>query len=130
MTRWAGARHTAHCQCTACCIEYSLTLQDGSSYYKIHHNCESVSLVGTSVSLLRATICDSALRCADCVFGGHKSDFDGNSKISSYNLAVFPSVYGSKCFGELQFVPPPGFAEGCVSVPSNTQTTISIMLEV
>ena len=47
-----------------------LPLSDGSSYYKIHHNY--------------------------CVFGGHKSDFDGNSKISSYNLAVFPSVYGSK----------------------------------
>eukprot|EP01049_Picozoa_sp_SAG25_P014522 SAG25_NODE_2595_length_1507_cov_1.159091_2_plen_175_part_00 len=59
---------------------------DGSSDYHIHHNY--------------------------CVYGGHKSDFDGNSKISSYNLAVFPSVYGSKCFGELQFVPPHGFAEG------------------
>lgn len=59
---------------------------DGSSYYDIHHNY--------------------------CVYGGHKSDFDGNSKISSFNLHVYPSVYGSKCFGELQYMPPKGYAEG------------------
>eukprot|EP01043_Picozoa_sp_COSAG02_P027396 COSAG02_NODE_1615_length_11668_cov_6.226294_1_plen_111_part_10 len=57
---------------------------DGSSYYDIHHNY--------------------------CVYGGHKSDFDGNSKISSFNLHVYPSVYGSKCFGELQYMPPKGYA--------------------
>ena len=39
-------------------------------------------------------------------------DFDGNSKISSFNLHVYPSVYGSKCFGELQYMPPKGYAEG------------------
>jgi hypothetical protein len=46
------------------------------------------------------------------VYGGHKSDFDGNSKVSSFNLHVYPSVYGSKCFGELQYMPPKGYAEG------------------
>lgn len=54
---------------------------------------------------------------------GHKSDFDGNSKISSFNLHVYPSVYGSKCFGELQYMPPKGYAEGyhdntCVLPPA------------
>ena len=60
---------------------------DGSSYYQIHHNF--------------------------CVFGGHKSDFDGNSKISSFNLHAYPSVYGAKCLGILaQLLPPKGYAEG------------------
>lgn len=60
---------------------------DGSSYYAIHHNF--------------------------CVFGGHKSDFDGNSKVSSFNLHVYPSVYGTRClFIGAQVLPPKGYAEG------------------
>lgn len=43
---------------------------DGSSYYNIHHNF--------------------------CVYGGHKSDFDGNSKVSRNNIHVYPSVYSSQ----------------------------------
>merc|ERR1712194_866895 len=59
---------------------------DGSSYYDIHHNF--------------------------CVFGGHKSDFDGNSKISRSNLHIYPQVYGSTClFIEAQNLPPQGYAE-------------------
>ena len=46
------------------------------------------------------------------MYGGHKSDFDGNSKVSSFNLHVYPSVYGVKCVGELQAFPRDGFAEG------------------
>ena len=47
------------------------------------------------------------------VYGGHKSDFDGNSKISSFNIHAFPSVYGAKCLGILaQLLPPKGYAEG------------------
>ena len=61
---------------------------DGSSYYQIHHNF--------------------------CVYGGHKSDFDGNRKVSSYNLAVYPSVYGVRCVAILQSLPPKGYAEGYV----------------
>ena len=59
---------------------------DGSSYYDIHHNF--------------------------CLYGGHKSDFDGHSKISSHNLHIYPSVYGSTCVGELQGSLPAGYAEG------------------
>lgn len=60
---------------------------DGSSYYAIHHNF--------------------------CVYGGHKSDFDGNSKVSSFNIHAYPSVYGAKCAGILaQNLPPKGYAEG------------------
>jgi len=59
---------------------------DGSSYYDIHHNF--------------------------CVFGGHKSDFDGNMKFSRYNIHAYPSVYGDKCLGILaQNLPPKGYAE-------------------
>ena len=49
---------------------------DGTSYYRIHANV--------------------------CFYGGHKSDFDGHSKISSANLHIHPSVYGVKCVRELQ----------------------------
>ena len=59
---------------------------DGSSYYRIHGNV--------------------------CVYGGHKSDFDGHSKLSFGNLHIFPSVYGVKCVGELQAMPKKGYAEG------------------
>ena len=59
---------------------------DGSSYYRIYRNF--------------------------CVYGGHKSDFDGHSKLSYENLHVYPSVYGLKCVGELQAFPRDGFAEG------------------
>jgi hypothetical protein len=59
---------------------------DGTSYYKIHHNV--------------------------CYYGGHKSDFDGHDKLSYENLHIHPSVYGSKCVGELQAMPPKGYAEG------------------
>ena len=33
------------------------------------------------------------------VFGGHKSDFNGHSKLSWGNINVYPSVYGTKCVG-------------------------------
>lgn len=33
------------------------------------------------------------------VFGGHKSDFNGHSKLSWNNINVYPSVYGTKCVG-------------------------------
>ena len=66
-----------------------MLMADGSSYYTIHHNF--------------------------CVYGGHKADFDGHSKISSNNLHVYPSVYGSKCVGMLQRDPPEGYAEGYVN---------------
>jgi len=60
---------------------------DGSSYYDIHHNF--------------------------CVFGGHKSDFDGNNKISRSNLHIYPQVYGSTCLNiGAQNLPPQGYAEG------------------
>jgi len=58
---------------------------DGSSYYKMHHNF--------------------------CPYGGHKTDFDGHSKWSFNNLHVFPSVYGAKCIGILQQLPVQGFPE-------------------
>ena len=47
-----------------------------------------------------------------CFYGGHKSDFDGHSKLSYANLHVHPSVYGVKCIGELQALPRKGYAEG------------------
>ena len=59
---------------------------DGSSYYRIHHNV--------------------------CVYGGHKSDFDGHSKLSYSNLHIYANVYGVKCIGELQALPKQGYAEG------------------
>ena len=49
---------------------------DGTSYYEIRENV--------------------------CFYGGHKSDFDGHGKVSTRNLHVHPSVYGTKCVGELQ----------------------------
>ena len=60
---------------------------DGSSYYAIHHNF--------------------------CVYGGHKCDFDGNNKISSFNVHAYPSVYGTTCVvvGD-QSLPIKGYAEG------------------
>lgn len=59
---------------------------DGSSYYDIHHNF--------------------------CVYGGHKSDFDGNSKYSRFNIHAYASVYGGKCLGILaQVLPPQGYNE-------------------
>lgn len=33
------------------------------------------------------------------VYGGHKSDFNGHSKLSWGNINVYPSVYGTKCVG-------------------------------
>ena len=47
---------------------------DGSSYYDIHHNF--------------------------CVFGGHKQNFDGNSKRGFNNVYAYPQVYGAKCVDE------------------------------
>ena len=59
---------------------------DGSSYYDIHHNF--------------------------CVFGGHKSDFDGNRKISRNNIHAYSSVYGVTCASiGAQLLPPKGYAE-------------------
>ena len=40
-----------------------------------------------------------------CIFrcfvqmAGHKSDFNGHSKLSWGNINVYPSVYGTKCIG-------------------------------
>ena len=34
-----------------------------------------------------------------CVYGGHKSDFDGHSKRSFNNIHAYSNVYGSKCAG-------------------------------
>ena len=50
-----------------------------------------------------------------CVYGGHKSDFDGHSKVSYANLHIYPQVYGVKCVGELQALPIKGYAEGYVN---------------
>ena len=59
---------------------------DGSSYYDIHHNA--------------------------CIFGGHKSDFDGNKKRSFANLHLYPSVYGVTCMSiGAQNLPPKNYAE-------------------
>ena len=72
---------------------------DGSQYYAIHDNF--------------------------CVYGDHKSDFDGNSKHSFNNLHIYPQVYGAKCLGIMaQVLPPKGYAEGyynntCVLQDSN-----------
>jgi len=72
---------------------------DGSSYYKLHHNL--------------------------CVFGGHKSDFDGHSKVSHNNLYIYPTVWHiPACLRELQALPPKGYAEGfynntCVMASQN-----------
>lgn len=47
-----------------------------------------------------------------CVFGGHKSDFDGHSKKSIGNLHVYPFVYMTTCVDiGAQVVPPEGYAE-------------------
>jgi hypothetical protein len=47
-----------------------------------------------------------------CVYGGHKSDFDGHSKRSDNNLHVYSSVYGARCVGVgAQFLPVAGFQE-------------------
>jgi len=69
---------------------------DGSAYYSMHHNF--------------------------CVYGGHKQNFDGHDKHSSFNVYVFPQVYGVKCIDEEMEgedthtsgpngLPPPGYAE-------------------
>jgi len=59
---------------------------DGSSYYDINNNF--------------------------CVYGGHKSDFDGNNKISQNNIHAYPSVYGVTCLNiGAQNLPPKGYAE-------------------
>ena len=69
---------------------------DGSSYYNIHHNF--------------------------CIYGGHKQNFDGHSKHASFNVYVYPQVYGVKCIDEEQQgmdthtsgpdgLPPPAYAE-------------------
>lgn len=59
---------------------------DGSSYYSIHHNF--------------------------CVYGGHKSDFDGHNKTSAFNLHAYANVYGSMCLkmGD-QHIPPAAYPE-------------------
>lgn len=53
-----------------------------------------------SVKLFTASPVHSAWYKIDsnfCVFGGHKSDFDGHSKHSTNNLHIFASVYGVCC---------------------------------
>ena len=60
---------------------------DGSQFYRIHHNF--------------------------CVFGGHKGDFDGHSKLSYQNVHAFPVVYKPSCLNiGVQALPPAGFADG------------------
>ena len=47
-----------------------------------------------------------------CIFGGHKSDFDGHSKWSYDNLHLYASVYGDRCVEiGAQVLPLPGFAD-------------------
>lgn len=64
-----------------------------------------------------------------CVYGGHKSDFDGHSKTSSNNLHIYPQVYGSRCIMiGAQALPPSGYAEQyanntCVLPPVAGQAT-------
>lgn len=59
------------------------------------------------------------------------ADFDGNSKISSYNIHAYPSVYGTRClFVGAQLLPPKGYAEGyhdntCI-LPSANDTYFQI----
>ena len=70
---------------------------DGSAWYKIHDNV--------------------------CLYGGHKSDFDGHSKWSYENLHLYASVYGDRCMLiSAQLLPQPGFPDiyannTCVVVP-------------
>jgi len=80
---------------------------DGSSYYHINNNF--------------------------CVYGGHKSDFDGNAKISDGNIHVYPSVYSSTCVGELQADPPAlPYAEGYINniciLPGKASTYMTLNL--
>ena len=75
-----------------------LDTDDGSSYYEIRENF--------------------------CVYGGHKADFDGHSKVSHHNIHAYPHVYGVACVNELQGLVKAGYAEGytdnvCI-LPSNT----------
>ena len=43
----------------------------------------------------------------------HKSDFDGNSKVSSFNIHAYANVYGARCLDiGAQVLPPKGYAEG------------------
>jgi len=69
----------------------------GSSWYKIHDNA--------------------------CLFGGHKSDFDGHSKWSYDNLHLYANIYGDRCVEiGAQVLPLPGFPDvyannTCVLVP-------------
>ena len=71
---------------------------DGSCWYKIHDNA--------------------------CLYGGHKSDFDGHSKWSYDNLHLYASVYGDRCVEiGAQVLPLPGFPDiyannTCVLVPN------------
>ena len=59
---------------------------DGSAWYKIHDNA--------------------------CLFGGHKSDFDGHSKWSFDNLHLYANVYGDRCVEiGAQVLPLPGFPD-------------------
>ena len=59
-----------------------------------------------------------------CVYGGHKSDFDGHSKWSYDNLHLYASVYGDRCVEiGAQVLPLPGFPDiyannTCVLVPN------------
>merc|ERR1711988_1559885 len=48
-----------------------------------------------------------------CVFGGHKSDWDGNRKSSHHNLHVYSKVYNPTCIEiGAQYLPPKGYGEG------------------
>ena len=59
---------------------------DGSAWYQIHDNA--------------------------CLFGGHKSDFDGHSKWSFDNLHLYANVYGDRCVEiGAQVLPLPGFPD-------------------
>lgn len=64
---------------------------DGSSFYAAHDNF--------------------------CVYGGHKSDFDGHAKRSVGNLFAYANVYGARCLSiSLPLADPTGlWAEGFVN---------------
>ena len=83
---WTDAHHNlivANYGANAGCLDND----DGSAYYRIHHNV--------------------------CMYSGHKGDFDGHSKLSYDNLHVHPTVYNPSCLNiGVQALPPAGYADG------------------
>ena len=51
-----------------------------------------------------------------CVYGGHKSAFDGHAKLTVGNLLLYPQIYGPGCVNVMaQHLPPPGFGDAFVN---------------